>query len=148
MAVIGQPVTYYQAWDFVVEIEGVAIAGFTGAKGLEFEVKTAKQMEGGVVSAVDISTTVVDYKPIVLTRGGSNNAELYDWSQAPLKGIQDKRNVSIVQQRQGVPVVRYNCEQCVLTAYKGPEFDRSKEEENVIEEITMMPLRWKRVDLV
>ena len=35
MAVVGQPVTYYQAWDFVVEIEQIPIAGFTKATGLE-----------------------------------------------------------------------------------------------------------------
>jgi phage tail-like protein len=145
--IVGQPVKYYQAWDFVVEVENIPIGGFNACDGLEREIKTATQMEGGIISPVDISTTTVTFKPITLKRGGSNNRDLYEWSLAPEKGIQDKRNVSIVQQFGGVPVVRWNCEQAVLTSYKGPSFDRSKEEENIIEEVVIQPLRWTRVDL-
>lgn len=144
-AFIGQPVTYLQAWDFVVEIGGIGVAGFTAATGIEKETKAAIQMEGGIPTPVDVSTTTTNYKPITLRRGSSNNAELYEWSKAAEESRQDKRDVSIVQQYGGVPAVRWNCEQCVLLTYKGPEFDRGKEEENGIEEIVIQPLRWKRV---
>lgn len=147
MGQVGQPVTYYQKWDFVVEIAGVAVGGFTSCKGLEKEHKVAEQMEGGAISVVAHATTTVAYPDITLERGGSDNNELYLWSENQEQGIQDLRDVSIVQQRGGIPVVRYNCESCVLKKYTAPEFDRKAEEENVVESIVIKPLRWKKIDL-
>jgi phage tail-like protein len=145
--IVGQPVNYYQKWDFVVEIDGTPAAGFTEATGLEIDQKIAIQREGGVPGIADIAYTSYDVKPITLSRGGSNETSLYDWWESIRSGVQDKRNVSVVQQKGGVAVRRTNYTLCALTSYKDDGNDRSKEEENVIESITLQPTEVKRVQL-
>ncbi len=145
--VVGGPVVFHQAWDFVAEVGGVVIGGFSSAEGLEREHKVVVQLEGGQREPVDVSNTTTMAKPITLKRGASNNAELYQWSENVRLGIRDIRDVSIVRQRNGTPVARFNCVGCALTTYKPGDLDRSKEEENAVEEIAFQPKSWTRIDL-
>lgn len=146
--VVGQPVDFYQKWDFVVEIDGTPAAGFSEATGLEIEQKIAIQRVGGNSGIEDISYTTHDIKPVTLSRGGSNETSLYDWWESIRAGnAHDLRNISVVQQKGGVPRVRKNYKLCALTNYKDDGNDRGKEEDNVIESITFMPTDVKRVQL-
>lgn len=145
--VVGQPETFLQAWDFVVEIRGVAVGGFTTCDGLEYDHKVAIQRKGGENGIADVSNTTSEPKPITLKRGESTNRELYQWHANVKSRVRDIRDISIVKQVGGVPVVRYNCLECAMTSYKAGNPDRSKEEENNVEEITFQPKSWDRVDL-
>lgn len=138
----GSAVTYYQSWDFIVEIDKVIVGGFTDCSGLGTEFKTVKQKEGGVPSVVDVSVSTFDFPPIVLKRGGSDNTELYDWHMNLRKGNQDKRNLSIVQKRGGVPVKRYNVTLATIAKYMPGDWARSEEEKNITEEITLEHTGW------
>ena len=138
----GSAVTYHQAWDFVVEIDNVQVGGFTDCSGLGTEIKSVSQNEGGQISVVDVSTSTVTFPDITLKRGGSDNTELYDWHRNIVKGNQDKRNLSIVQQRGGVPVKRYNVTQAVIVKYMPGDWARSEEEKNITEEITLKHTGW------
>lgn len=144
---VGTPVTYYQKWDFVVEVEGLAVGGFSEATGLEIDQKIAIYREGGNPGISAMSYTTHDIKPVTLSRGGSDNTELYDWWENIRSGAQDLRSVSIVQQKGGIAFKRTNYTLCAMTNYKTDGNDRSKEEENVIESITFQPTDAKVVQL-
>lgn len=146
-AFVGQPVNYYQKWDFVVEVEGVAVGGFNEATGFEVEHKVAPTREGGVKGLSALSYTTLEVKPVTLKRGASNNRELYLWNESITAGNQDLRNVSVVSQKGGLPVKRANYTLCALTTYKDDGHKRDAEEENVMEEITFMPTDGKLVYL-
>lgn len=142
--VIGQPVTFQQAWDFIVEIEGVPSGGFTDVDGLDKEHKTIEQFEGGKRTVVSVDNSVTIYPEIVCKRGGSNNFDLYDWSENIEAGNTDKRSISIVDQRGGITAIkRYNIPEATLTHYKGGARSSGDQEKNVVEEISFKHTGWK-----
>ena len=138
---VGSPVRFYQKWAFVLEIEGVAVAGFQDCGPLKQTAGLIEQHEGGARTAVDYSTSKFKTEKVAASRGASDNDELWQWWVNVKKGNVDKRNCSVVQQDPaGNPILRWNLPTCSLLSYEGGTFDGKNETENVIEKIEFQPL--------
>ncbi len=146
MPIIGQPLRYYQMWAFIVEIDGVNVAGFTKAGPLKQSFGLAEQHEGGALTVVDITPTKYKTEPITLERGASDNIELWTWWDNQKQGITDKRNVSIVaQDSQGNVSARWNLKNCVIKEFEAGSFDGKNETENLVEKLVIQPIDMTRV---
>ncbi len=87
----------YSNFNFLVEIEGVASAGFAEAARPAGRLETIEYREGGdKTSGARKLPGRVSYENVVLRRGLSGRTDLYDWWRAVRDGAPDRRNVAIV----------------------------------------------------
>jgi len=87
----------YSSFNFLVEIDGVASAGFAEADLPAGRIETIEYREGGdKTSAARKLPGRVSYDNVVLRRGLVGRTDLYDWWRAVRDGAPDRRNVVIV----------------------------------------------------
>lgn len=87
----------YSSFNFVVEIDGVASAGFAEADLPAGRIETIEYREGSDnTSGVRKLPGRVSYDNVVLRRGLAGRTDLYDWWRAVRDGNPDRRNVGIV----------------------------------------------------
>jgi len=113
---------------FLVEIEGIARAGFMTVSGLEEETEVRTYREGGDNSTVRKLAGLNSYAPIVLEMGSTFDASLWDWRQkVKREGAQgNRKSISIIQQNEKrEEVKRWQVFDAWPSKFTGPEFDAS-----------------------
>ena len=111
----------YKAFNFVVEIDGIARAAFSEVGGLESETAVIEYRVGGEPSTVRKLPGLTRYSNIVLRRGVTKDAELWNWRQTVVQGNVDRRNGSIILlDDDGTEVVRWNFFHGWIAKWEGP----------------------------
>lgn len=86
---------------FLVEIDGIAAAGFMRVKGLAREVKYESLREGGVNDYEHKLFTQVSYNNLVLERGLAQDT-LWNWALAVSNGDIERKSITVaLQDRDG-----------------------------------------------
>jgi hypothetical protein len=117
MAVIGNPRTFHKKFKFIVEIDGVAHAGFQKCSELSVEIANVQYSEGG--------SLIPNKSPGRLT--------FADVTLEP----EFKRNLDIVQQdRDGSTLRRWSLTGAWPVKFVAGEWD-NEADENVIESVTL-----------
>ena len=97
----------YLAFAFLVEVDGVAAAGFHEVSGLQAELEVLDHREGGVNEFVHRLAGPVRYPSnLTLRRGITDASELWDWWWAATQGRIERRNVSVLLLGEGREVAR------------------------------------------
>jgi phage tail-like protein len=118
----------YKAFDFLVEIDGVARAGFSEVSGLESETAVIEYRTGNE-DVVRKLPGLTKFSNIVLRRGVSKDRELWDWRQTVVQGNTDRRNGSIVLlDDQRNEVLRWNFGQGWPCKWQGPALNAKTNE--------------------
>ncbi len=142
--VVGQARSFYKKFKFVVEIDGVAYAGFQKCSALEAEIAVIEQNEGGTLIP-DKSPGRVKFSDLTLDRGATDDLDLFTWfkevvdasANSGLKDPEYKRNLDIVQQdRDGSSLRRWRVTRAWPTKFSAGEWDNDADE-NVMESITL-----------
>lgn len=142
--VVGQARSYYKKFKFIVEIDGVAFAGFQKCSALEAEIAVVEQSEGGTLIP-DKSPGRVKFSDLTLDRGATQDVDLFTWfkqvvdasANSGLKDSQYKRNLDVVQQdRDGTSLRRWRVTRAWPTKFSAGEWDNDADE-NVMESITL-----------
>jgi phage tail-like protein len=152
--VIGTPRVWRSKWKFVVEIDGVAYAGFEKCDGLEAEVAVSEHYEGGAMIP-DKSPQRVKFSDLTLERGACQDQDLYDWFVEVAKaaagtGLVDpefKRNLDIVQQeRDGSEIERYRVFNAFPRKFNPASggWDNNSDD-NRVEQVVLAYDYWERV---
>jgi phage tail-like protein len=92
----GQRTDPYSAFNFLVEIEGVTVAGFTECSGLVNETEVIDYRNGDENITRRRLPGLVKYNNIVLKRGFTNSKELWDWRKKVLDGKTQRHDGSVV----------------------------------------------------
>jgi phage tail-like protein len=115
----------YLNFNFLVEIGGEAIAGFSEAELPEARIEAVAYREGSDrTSAARLLPGRVAYSPLVLRRGFAGDPALFEWWLAVAQGNLDRRNVSVVlldEARQ--EVARWNLRRAWPTKWGGPSMN-------------------------
>lgn len=74
------PVRYDQKHDFIVEIDGIASAGFKTCSEIRMNIETVSHREGARLHTYK-APGLVEFPPITLERGVSDNLDLYSWAR-------------------------------------------------------------------
>ena len=115
-------------YNFLVEIEGIARAGFMTVSGLEEETEVREYREGGDNSTVRKLAGLNSYSPIVLEMGSIFDTALWDWRQLVKRnGAQgNRKSLSIIQQNEmREEVKRWQIFDAWPSKFTAPEFDAS-----------------------
>jgi len=105
---------------FLVEIDGITRAVFSEAGGLESETAVIEYRTGGdaTVHKLPGATT---HANIVLRRGITKDADLWNWRQTVVQGRVSRRNGSIILlDDDGTEVVRWNFFDGWIAKWEGP----------------------------
>jgi phage tail-like protein len=135
---------------FIVEIDGMARAGFMEASGLERTTEVAEYREGGDNETMKKSAGLSAFSDITLRRGqildeGQN--DFYNWAQevhnvSSLGGnVRDyRRDIDIVQfERGGVEVKRWRVFECWPNRFKPfGDLNATSTSDNSIEELSLV----------
>jgi phage tail-like protein len=115
----------YGRFNFVVEIDGIARAGFSEVEGLGGEIDVVAYREGSdKTNSFRLLPGLVRYPRVVLRRGFAGDASLFGWWRAVRDGTLDRRSVSIMlldETRQ--PVARWNLRRAWPAKWEAPSLN-------------------------
>jgi phage tail-like protein len=119
----------YKAFNFRVEIDGIARAAFREVSGLESETAVVEYRVGGEPTTVRKLPGLTKYANIVLRRGITQDAELWNWRQTVVQGNVDRRNGSIILlDDDGTELVRWNFFRGWIAKWEGPALNAQANE--------------------
>ncbi len=87
----------YRSYNFLLQIEGVTVGGFVSVSEIAANTEVIAYREGGGAGGVRHLPGQVDYSPVTLRYGLTQNRELWDWFRSVRDGQPDRRNVSVIQ---------------------------------------------------
>ncbi len=120
----GQRRDPYRNFMFLVEIDGVARAGFQEAKIPESTQDVVEYREGNEAPTPRKLSGLVKYDNVVLRRGVTDSLDLYNWRKAVEDGQirTSRKNMSIVVLNdEGQPAARWEFSQAWPIRYDAPE---------------------------
>jgi len=99
----------YTAFNFLVEIDGVTVAGFSECSGLSTETDAAEYRTGAEDITVRKLPGLVKYSNITLKRGFTQSKELWQWRKQVLDGKTQRRSgtVTLLDEARK-PAIRWN----------------------------------------
>ena len=127
----------YKNFNFLVEIDGIAQAGFSECTGLRVEIDVIEYREGGEISSVRKLPGRSKVGDITLKRGITTSKDLHDWLESIRNGVANRKNGAIVLLDDArKPVVRWNFVNAFPRKWEGPNLD-AKGSDVAIETLTL-----------
>jgi len=127
----------YKNFNFLVEINGIALAGFSECTGLRVDVEVIEYREGGEASSIRKLPGVSKVGDITLKRGITSSKELHDWLDSVRNGIANRKNgVIVLLDDERKPVVRWKFINAFPRKWEGPNLD-AKGNDVAIETLTL-----------
>jgi phage tail-like protein len=118
----------FKAGSFLVEIDGIAKLEFTSVTGLTSETDVVEYRTGADLAVRKLPGRT-QFGNLVMERGLTQDASLFNWRQSIVNGVPDRRNGTITlldDTRQ--PAVRWQFSNGWPAKWEGPDFDASKNE--------------------
>lgn len=129
----------YLTCNFLVEIEGLIVGGFTEVSGLESDVQLEPYQEGGVNGYIHQFPTQVSFPNLVLTRGLTDGDVLWNWYSMTAQGFPLLLNGSIMLlDHQRLPAMWWNFKDAYPVKWVGPRFDASADQQVGVEQIELV----------
>jgi phage tail-like protein len=126
-SVLGVSIDPFQAFNFLIEIEGLLVGGFSECSGLQVETEFYDYREGGVNDYVHHLIGPTKYQPLILKHGLTPIPGLWTWHQEVIQGIDTgkfkRRNGTIyLLNAQKIPMKWWNFKEAYPYKWTGPEF--------------------------
>lgn len=138
MAQTGSRNDPYSAFNFLVEIDGVTVAGFSECTGLTTESDGIEYRNGDEDITVRKLPGLKKFTNINLKRGYTDSKELWQWRKKVMDGKTERQSGSIVllnEMRE--EVLRWNFREAWPNKWAGPTLN-AKNNEVAIEELEFM----------
>jgi phage tail-like protein len=119
----------FAAFNFLVEIDGVTVAGFSECTGLSTESDVIEYREGKEPITVRKLPGLDKYTNIVLKRGYTTSKELWTWRKQTIDGQTARKSGSIVLQDESKKeALRWNFREGWPKKWDGPAFNAKTNE--------------------
>ncbi len=135
MAQTGSRNDPYSAFNFLVEIDGVTVAGFSECGGLTSETDPIEYRNGNEDITVRKLPGLKKFTNINLKRGYTDSKELWEWRKKVMDGKTERQSGSIVLLNEArEPAIRWNFREAWPSKWAGPTLN-AKNNETAIEEL-------------
>ena len=136
----------FLSYNFIVEIDGIARAGFREASGLDSGQDPVEYREGNDPQLhVRKLTGLRKFANLTFKKGFTLNHDLWNWYRTLLNGTADRRDGSIVlQDEERNDVLRWNFSNAWITKWEGPGMNATSNDVA----IESIELAVERVELV
>ena len=129
----------YMAFNFLVEIEGLRVGGFSEVSGLESEIAVEDYQEGGLNEFAHKLPGPVTYPNLVLTHGLTDIDTLWAWYHQVSQGLIQRKNGTIMLlDRRRAPAMWWNFRQAYPVKWVGPKFNASSATEVAVEQVELV----------
>ncbi|TCK22874.1 phage tail protein [Pseudonocardia endophytica] len=130
MAQTGERIDPYLAFNFLVELDGIAQASFRECSGLSSTTEVIETREGGDNTTVRKLPGKTTYSDITLKWGLTASDELWQWRREVTQGAFTRRNGSVVvfDLSNHHEVARWNFVAAWPTKWDGPAFNATGNE--------------------
>ena len=129
----------YMAFNFVVQIEGLLVGGFSEVSGLESEITVEEYQEGGLNGYVHKLAGPAKYPNLVLSHGLTDIDSLWAWYHQVSQGIVQRKNGTIMLlNRRRTPAMWWNFRQAYPVKWVGPKFNASSATEVAVEQVELV----------
>ena len=119
----------YKKFNFLVEIDGVQVAGFSECSGLSTETDVIEYREGNERGGVRKLPGLTKYTNIVLKRGFSRSRELWNWRKVVIDGGVERRSGAIILLGENhAPVARFQFREGWPAKWEGPSLNAKSSE--------------------
>src|SRR5258708_5572718 len=119
----------FAAFNFLVEIDGITVAGFSECSGLSTENDVIEYREGTETQTVRKIPGLHKYTNIVMKRGYTNDKQLWNLRKQVIDGKTQRKSGSIVLQDESrKEALRWNFSQGWLKKWDGPTFNAKTNE--------------------
>jgi phage tail-like protein len=129
MAATGDRNDPFSSFNFLVEIDGVTVAGFSECSGLTTETDIIEYRNGDEDITVRKLPGLKKFGNITLKRGFTTSKELWDWRKKVMDGKTERQSGAIVllnEARQ--PALRWNFSEGWPRKLDGPTFNAKNNE--------------------
>jgi phage tail-like protein len=118
----------FKSFSFLVEIDGVAAAGFRSVSGLGAEAEVIEYRELGGPQSIKLPGRI-RYPNVTLRRGLTTSRDLWDWWETVRDGTLQRRTVVIaLLDDAGQPVLRWRLREAWIAGIEFSELDAAKNE--------------------
>jgi len=139
LGALGKRLDPYLAVNFMVEIEGLLVGGFSKVEGLESEIATEDYIEGGRNDYVHKVLKGTTYSPIVLSHGLTDSDALWSWHEKVRRGVIKRKNGTLMLlDTRRLPVVWWDFADALPVKWVGPSFDASADSQVAIERVELV----------
>ncbi|MEM7335779.1 MAG: phage tail protein [Chloroflexota bacterium] len=129
MAATGDRNDPYGAFNFLVEIDGVTVAGFSEASGLNNETDIVEYRNGNEDITVRKLPGLKKFTNISLKRGFTDSKDLWNWRKMVLDGKTQRKSGSIVLLNEArEPALRWNFREGWPSKLEGPSLNAKSSE--------------------
>ena len=124
---VGDRTDPYLGFNFLVEIEGLVVGGFTEVTGLDAELEVETFREGGQNSFMHKLPGALKYpNNLTLKRGLTDSETFWTWYQDVARGVIERRNGSVVlKDAAGNEAWRWNFSGAYPVKWTGPSLRAS-----------------------
>ena len=130
----------YGAFNFLVEIDGSTVAGFSEVTGLGVEIVYADYRNGNdKTNSVRKIAGIRKYTNITMKRGIVGSSELFDWLKQAGEGVPATRNLAIIlmdESRQ--PVLTWKVHRAQPQKWSGPHLNATAAGVVAMEELVLV----------
>lgn len=117
----------FSAYNFVVEVEGIQVGGFTSVSGLQARAEVRSVREGGVNTTEYKLAGPITYSDLTLEAGITAQDPMWTWYKATLDGHVLRKNGTIyLMDRNGQRAVWWNFFNAWPTEWQGPSLDAAQ----------------------
>ena len=122
----------FAQFNFIVEIDGIASAGFTEVSGMNTESDIIEYREGNELPRVRKIPALFKFGNITLKRGYTLNRELWEWRKSTLDGQTERKNGAIILlDGNRDPQLRWEFFEGWISKYEGPALNATANEASV-----------------
>ena len=135
----------YKNFRFLVEIQGIQVAGFSECTGFGSSVEVVEYREGGEPSTVRKLPAKITYSDITLKWGLTDSRAMYDWHLTAINGKVERKDGSIIlKDDAGEDKVRWNFFNAWMSKYDAADLN-AKGNDVAVDTATITVERLERV---
>jgi len=136
---LGKRLDPYLTHNFLVEIEGLVIGGFTQVSGLESAINTEDRVEGGVNGFVHKLLKETTYPNLVLSHGLVDIDALWAWYDRTASGVITRKHGTVMLlDAQQLPVMWWDFRDALPVKWAGPSFDAGADGQVAVERVELI----------
>jgi phage tail-like protein len=125
-------------YNFMVEIEGLIVGGFSEVSGLGSEIELKSYAEGGLNTFTHQFPGRIKYTNLVLSRGITESDQLWKWYRDVTQGVVVLRNGTItLLDSKGQSCMSWQFKQAFPVKWQGPQLNAQSDTQIAVQQIEL-----------